>query len=144
MLLWAVIWKLSWMQTIHLIRHGMGYHNEVPSELRHIPSDANFDSHMNETGWAQAQDLRAHLKQQELQVCLLLSSRRTHCMSPPGQHLRKSASTSTQADMKSACCAGIPKLLIPRLFWQGLISTQACACAQILQKAAVSPSLSVM
>jgi hypothetical protein len=48
------------VQTIHLIRHGEGYHN--------IGMEGNLDAHLTPTGWKQAAALKAHIQKLEPQL----------------------------------------------------------------------------
>lgn len=47
-------------KTIHLIRHGEGYHN--------IGMEGNLDAHLTPTGWKQAAALKAHIQKLEPQL----------------------------------------------------------------------------
>lgn len=119
------------LQTIHLIRHGMGYHNEV-TEHEDYQKEAFFDSRLNERGWAQAHALNAHIKLQNLQVDLIVVSPLTRCLETAagvfGQNVMPEGKRSTPIMVAQDCEEGqkVPHATISQHSAPPVVAVEMC------------------
>eukprot|EP01025_Chloroclados_australasicus_P039930 TRINITY_DN4159_c0_g1_i1.p1 TRINITY_DN4159_c0_g1~~TRINITY_DN4159_c0_g1_i1.p1 ORF type:complete len:296 (+),score=36.99 TRINITY_DN4159_c0_g1_i1:90-977(+) len=62
-------------KVVHFVRHGEGFHNVAGAiSEENYKSYEYFDAHLTETGWKQTKALKRHLKQQKIEVDLVVVS----------------------------------------------------------------------